>query len=219
MEPSMFLTPEETLAASHTALLIVDMQKDFCTPGFGAEKAGRDLTMARSVIPAIAELLEGARRAGVLVGHVGFSTSPDHRSDSGSWLAQRRRATASSDSLCISGTEGEEFIDELAPLPNEYIFRKRRYSAFTGTDLDLILRARRIETVVVTGVSTNACVETTARAAFELGYYLAVPPDCCASWNRDLHEATLANVRHRFGITPTREEILRIWKQQAALAD
>lgn len=212
MEPDMFLTPEETLAAGHTALLIIDMQKDFCKPGFGAEQAGRDLTMARGVIPAIADLLEGARAAGVVVAHVGFSTAPDHASDSGSWLAQRRRATASSDSLCITGSEGEEFIDELSPRAGEYVIRKRRYSAFTGTDLDLLLRARGVKSVIVTGVSTNACVETTGRAAFELGYYLAVPSDCCGSWNRDLHEATLANVRHRFGITPERSEILRIWK-------
>lgn len=213
MDPQMWTTPQETLDPAHCALLIVDMQKDFCTPGFGAEQAGRDLTMARGVIPEIAGLLADARAAGVVVAHVGFSTAPDHLSDSGSWLAQRRRATASSESLCITGTEGEEFIDELSPLPGEYTIRKRRYSAFTGTDLDLLLRARRIDTVIVTGVSTNACVETTARAAFELGYYVVVPTDCCGSWDRALHEATLANMRHRFGITPTRHEIAAIWQE------
>ena len=196
MEPMMRLDASDRLAPVRTALLVVDMQKDFCTPGFGAEKAGRDLSMARSVIPHIARLLEGARKVGVTIGHVGFGTEPDHGSDSGSWLAKRREATVSSDTLCLTGTEGAEFVEELRPSPGEIVVTKRRYSAFTGTELDLRLRARRIETVIVTGVSTNACVETTARAAFELGYYLCVPPDACGSWDRDLHEATLANVRH-----------------------
>lgn len=215
----MLTTPEDTLRPGHTALLIVDMQKDFCTPGFGAEQAGRDLSMARGVIPKLAFLLSEARRAGVLVVHVGFSTAPDHGSDSGPWLAQRRRATASSERLCISGTEGEEFIDELAPLPGEVVVRKRRYSAFTGTDLDLLLRARDIKSIVVTGVSTNACVETTTRAGFELDYYVAVPQDGCGSWDRTLHEATLANVRHRFGITPQSDDIAAIWQADAPAMD
>ena len=211
MEPLIRLDPAERLAPEHTALLIVDMQKDFLAPGFGAERAGRDLTDARAVIPHIARLLDGARRAGATIAHIGFGTEPDHGSDSGSWLAKRREATVSSETLCLTGTEGAEFVDELAPRPGEITVTKRRYSGFTATELDLRLRARRVETVIVTGVSTNACVETTGRAAFELGYYLVVPPDACASWDMTLHEATLANVRHRFGITPTIDEILGLW--------
>jgi nicotinamidase-related amidase len=221
VQPQMFTTPEQTLDPAHTALLIIDMQKDFCTPGFGAEQAGRDLSMARSVIPTLAKLLAEARSAGVLVVHVGFSTLPDHGSDSGPWLAQRRRATASSENLCISGSEGAAYIDELAPIKGEILVQKHRYSAFTGTDLDLLLRARKISSIVVTGVSTNACVETTTRAGFELDYYVAVPPDGCGSWDRALHDATLANVRHRFGITPDTATIAGIWQRAVAprLAD
>lgn len=214
MEPLLRVDLADIVDPAHTALLIVDMQKDFCTPGFGAEQAGRDLSMARSVIPHIARLLAGAREAGVAVAHIGFRTEPDHGSDSGPWLAQRRRSTASSESLCIAGTEGEQFVDELAPRPGEIAIAKRRYSAFTGTELDLRLRAKRVESVIVTGVSTNVCVETTARAAFELDYYLCVPSDGCGSWDRSLHEAALANVRHRFGLTPTIDDILTAWRSR-----
>lgn len=218
MEPRMHTDLADRLAPERTALLIVDMQKDFCEPGFGAEKAGRNLSMARSVIPYIQRLLEGARAARATVAHIGFGTEPDHGSDSGSWLAQRLLATVSSDQLCITGTEGAEFVSELTPLSGEITITKRRYSGFTGTELDLRLRARGIETVIVTGVSTNVCVETTSRAAFELGYYLCVPPDGCGSWDRDLHEGTLANVRHRFGVTPEIEDILGHWKAEATRA-
>lgn len=211
MEPEILQEFAERIAPRHTALIIIDMQKDFCTPGFGAHQAGRDLTMARSVIPNLQRLLAGARAAGATVVHAGFATLPDHGSDSGPWLAQRRRSTFSSETLCITGTEGAEFIEELAPRAGELVVPKRRYSAFTGTDLDLLLRARRIRTIIVTGVSTNVCVETTFRSGFELDYYVCVPPDGCASWDRGLHEAALANVNHRFGLTPAIDEILAAW--------
>ena len=206
----------DTLAAqvapAHTALLIVDMQKDFCTPGYGAERAGRDLGAAKRAIPAIRRLLHGARAAGATVGHVGFWTLPDNGSDSDSWLQKRRGATVSSPTLCIADSDGARFIDELAPVPGELEIRKHRYSAFTATNLDLLLRARGVRTIIVTGVSTNVCVETTFRAGFELGYYVVVPPDGCASWDETLHEAALANVRHRFGSTPAVAEILASWE-------
>ncbi len=211
MEPEILPDLASRIDPAHCAMLIIDMQKDFCTPGFKAEGAGRDLSMAQDAVTRIARLLEGAREAGALVVHVGFGTEPDHGSDSGPWLAQRRRATASAEDLCLTGTEGAEFVEELAPRPGELTVRKRRYSAFTGTDLDLLLRARRIRSIICCGVSTNACVETTARAGFELDYYVIVPPDACGSWDRELHEGTLRNINHRFGLTPGIDEVLTIW--------
>ncbi len=201
----------DQVAPQHTALLIVDMQKDFCTPGFGAERAGRDLGAANRAIPHIRRLLDGARRAGACVAHVGFWTLPGHGSDSDTWLWKRRGATVSSPDLCIADTEGAQFIDELAPVAGELEIRKHRYSAFTATNLDLLLRAADVRTIIVTGVSTNVCVETTFRAGFELGYAVVVPPESCASWSEPLHNAALENVRHRFGVTPGVDEILEIW--------
>ena len=202
----------DRFSAAHTALLVVDMQKDFCLEGFGAHRAGRDLSAARRTAPVIAELLSAARESGVRIAHVGFWTLPDHASDSGPWLAQRRRSTYSSDTLCLAGTEGAEFVAELAPVEGEWVVRKHRYSAFSGTDLDLLLRSAGVRSVVVTGVSTNACVESTLRAAFDLDYYVAVPPDAVGSWDQALHEATLANVNHRFGLTPSSRELAAVWR-------
>ena len=147
----------------------------------------------------------------MLVCHVGFWTLPDHASDTGPWLAQRRRAAYASDRIAIANTEGAAFIDELQPLDGEPVIHKHRYSAFKGTNLDYVLTSRGIETVVVAGVSTNVCVESTARDSFENNYYVFVPRDGCASWDMTLHEATLRNVDARLGLVSSIEEITRIW--------
>ncbi len=218
MEPAMLETLEERIAPDRAALVIIDMQKDLVLDGFLCDLAGRDLSATRSIIPNLVRLLDGARAAGVLVVHVGFWTLPDHASDSGPWLAQRRRSTYSSDVLCIADTEGAAFIDELSPRTGEVWIRKHRYSAFKGTDLDMVLRAHRIQTVITTGVSTNVCVESTLRDAFETGYYVAVPRDATASWDMALHEASLQTVTHRFGLVTATDEILAAWRQSRAAA-
>lgn len=199
------------IAPARTAVVLIDMQNDFLAPGFGAEQAGRDLTPGRAIIPGLQKLVAGARRAGATIAHVGFLTLTNNASDSGPWLAQRRRSTYSSDTLCLEGTPGADFLDELKPVDGDLVVAKYRYSAFAATPLDMLLRARGIETVILTGVSTNACVESSLRYAMELSYYVVVPCDGVASWSRTLHEATLENVNHRFGLTPAIDDILAIW--------
>ena len=218
MEPKMIADLADRIDPAHTAILLIDMQKDLVYDGFLCDQAGRDLAATRSVIPTMKRLLEAARSSGSLVCHVGFWTLPEHGSDSGPWLAQRRRSTYSSDVLCIAGTEGAEFIDELSPAPNELVIHKHRYSAFKGTDLDMTLRARGIKTVITTGVSTNVCVESTLRDAFETGYYVCIPSDATASWDMSLHAATLQTVTHRFGLVTTTDEIEAFWTGAAAQA-
>ena len=215
MEPEILGDLAARIAPRHAALLFIDMQKDFCLEGFGASAAGRDLNPTRAIIPALKGLLAAARQAGVMIGHVGFWTLPEHMSDSGPWLAQRRRSTYSSDKLCMQGSEGAEFIDELAPRAGELVIHKHRYSAFKGTDLDMLLRGRGIRTVVVAGVSTNVCVESTLREAFELDYYVCVPSDGTASWDSELGQATLETVNHRFGLVSSCDEIVTAWHAAA----
>lgn len=211
MEPHILESLKERLEPAHTALLIIDMQKDFCTEGFATSKANRPLGAAQRIIPGIQKLLGSARETGVLVCHVGFWTFPDHMSDSGPWLTQRRRATYASDKIGIADTEGAEFIKALEPRENEILIHKHRYSAFSGTDLDMILRAHEINTVVPTGVSTNVCVESTLRDAFEHTYYVCVPENACASWDMDLHAATMKTVNARFGLVTDIDTVSQSW--------
>jgi len=211
MEPEILATLEARLNPAHTALIIIDMQKDFCYDGFATSRAGRPLDAAKSIIPTLVDFRKAAREAGVLVVHVGFETYLDHMSDSGPWLSQRRRSTYASDKIALTGDEGMDFIPELTPEKDELTVRKHRYSAFKGTDLDMLLRAQDIRTVVPCGVSTNVCVESTLRDAFEHSYYVCVAQDACASWDMDLHAATLKTANARFGLVLTVKEISEVW--------
>ena len=212
MEPTILPGLQERIAPWHTALLIVDMQKDFCIEAMATAGTGRDLSRTKAIIPDLVRLRRSAREAGALVVHIGFLTLHHHLSDGGAWLAQRRRSPYANESIAMENSEGAQFIDELAPEDGEVSIRKHRYSGFAGTNLDLILRARDIRTCIVTGVSTNVCVESTLRAAFDLGYYMVVPRDATASWSQELGEATLANVTHRFGVVSSVDEIIGIWR-------
>jgi ureidoacrylate peracid hydrolase len=216
MEPEILDSLGARLNPPHTALIIIDMQKDFCCDGFATDKAGRPLDAAKSIIPTLVRFRQAARDAGVLVVHVGFKTYPDHMSDSGPWLTQRRRSTYASDKIAMSDTEGMEFIRELTPADGELTVHKHRYSAFKGTDLDMLLRAHAIRTVVPCGVSTNVCVESTLRDAFEHSYYVCVPQDACASWDMELHTATLKTASARFGLVLPTEEIEAVWQDSDA---
>jgi ureidoacrylate peracid hydrolase len=212
MEPTMLPGLKERVAPRNAALLVVDMQKDFCIETMATAGTGRDLSRTKAIIPHLVRLRRAAREAGALVVHVGFLTLQHHLSDGGAWLAQRRRSPYANDAIAMENSEGAQFIDELAPEDGEVSIRKHRYSGFAGTNLDLILRTRDIRTCIVTGVSTNVCVESTLRAAFDLGYYIVVPRDATASWSQELGEATLANVTHRFGLVSSVDEIIRIWR-------
>jgi ureidoacrylate peracid hydrolase len=212
MEPTILPGLAERIAPAHTALLIVDMQKDFCIETMATAGTGRDLSRTKAIIPSLARLRRGARDAGALVVHIGFLTLPHHLSDGGPWLAQRRRSPYANEAIAMEGSEGAEFVDELAPEDGEVTVRKHRYSGFAGTSLDLILRARGVRTCIVAGVSTNVCVESTFRVAFDLGYYVVVPRDATASWSLELGEAALANVTHRFGLVTTVDEIIALWR-------
>jgi nicotinamidase-related amidase len=212
--PTLLSSLEEKVHPGHTALVLIDMVNDFIDPGGKtATRANRPLDHARSVIPTMQLLLAGARRAGVMVVHVQHTTLHGHASDSGPWLDARSRATYSVEDICLEGTWGQQIIDELAPLTGEPVVQKYRYSGFAGTNLDLILRSSGRRTVVCAGVSTNVCVEATAREAFSLDYYTVLAGDACASWDRSLHDATLASAGHRYAVVCTAAEALAVWAE------
>ena len=218
MEPPILETLADRIDPAHTALVVIDMQKDFCRDGFATSKAGRPLEAVKELIPRLVRLRDAARQAGALVVYVGFETYPDHMSDGGPWLTQRRRSTYAADKIAISGTEGMDFIEELSPIDGELTVHKHRYSGFKGTDLDMLLRAHNIRTVVPSGVSTNVCVESTFRDAFEHGYYVCVPENACASWDMELHAATMKTANARFGLVTDIDEVTGIWASPAAQA-
>ena len=188
----------EMVEPGTTALLIIDMQNDSCSPGGATARCGGDLTMYRDAIPRIAAFSNVARRLGVQVIHVGMCSLADGQSDSPAWLRFRWRVNRSyggePDGLWTAfapGSWGAEFVPELQPESGDIQIQKFRSSAFHNTNLDLILRANGIETVLVTGCETEGCVESTVRDLSFHDYFPIVLSDCVTSGVRELHEASL----------------------------
>lgn len=183
-----------------TALLVIDMQRDFCAPGGYAGQAGLDIGLLRAPIPAIQRLLVTARARGLLVLH----TREGHRADLSDLPETKRlralKAGAAIGSqgplgrLLVRGEHGHDLIDELQPLSGESVIDKPGYSAFAHTDLDLLLRNRGIRKLIITGVTTEVCVHSTLRSAVDLGYACTLVSDACASPDPALHAAALAMV-------------------------
>ncbi|MDX6262007.1 MAG: biuret amidohydrolase [Kribbellaceae bacterium] len=208
---------DELVDPSRAALVIIDMQRDFVEPGFAFDRLGVDLSMYPAVRPRIAELLAAARTAGVLVVHVQMTTLPGGMSESPAQLRfnlrlQRRDSiTGGRFRYTEQGDAGREFVDELVPRDGELVVPKWRSSGFWGTSLDLLLRSNGIETVVVSGCTTEGCVESTARDALFNDYYVVIVEDCVASDDRAQHEASLLLMRHRFEVACS-TEVSSEWK-------
>jgi ureidoacrylate peracid hydrolase len=215
-------TLQEKVAPKHTALVVIDMQNDFCANGGLVSRDGRDVSPAQALAKRLPALLESARRAGALVIFVRCLYSRDgnpYLSDV--WLeqaARERRGGYTSIPVCGEGSWEGDWYEEVRPQPGDIVVTKHRYDAFQGTDLDLVLRSHGIRTTVFTGVVTNVCVETTARAAFVRDYYVALVEDGCAAYVPEDHEHTLRNIRRFFGVTPSVRELCAIWGEATAAA-
>jgi nicotinamidase-related amidase len=204
----------------HTALIMVDMQRDFIEPDGLFGSLGIDLSMYKESRPRLASLLSAARSAGTTVLHLQNTALPERMSDSPAQirfnLRMHKDARRNQPPLryTIPGTPGHEFTKEFTPLENEVVVRKYRSSGFWGTNLDMVLRSNGIKTVVVGGCTTEGCVESTARDAMFNDYYVVIADDCVASDDRAQHEASMLLMRHRFDIA-SGAEIQRVWKIRA----
>lgn len=204
----------EKVQPKSTALLIVDMVNDLVHPdGKAAKVANRPLEHVEEVLPNIERLLDLARQAGAMIVHIQHTTLEHGVGGSGPWLDVRSRATYGLLEFCVAGTWGQQVIDRLEPKPGEAVVQKHRYSGFVGTNLDLVLRAANRQTVIVSGVSTNVCVEATARDALSHDYYTILPGDACASWSRHLHDASLETAGHRYATVCVVDDLAEAWRK------
>lgn len=201
----------------HTALIMIDMQRDFIEPDGLFASLGIDLSMYAESRPRLASLLAAARRARTMVIHLQNTALPDRMSDSPAQirfnLRMHKDARRNQPPLryTIPGTPGHEFAKEFTPLENELVVRKYRSSGFWGTNLDMLLRSNGIKTVVVGGCTTEGCVESTARDAMFNDFYVVIAEDCVASDDRAQHDASMLLMRHRFDMAAG-DEIKRLWQ-------
>lgn len=199
---------------SRTALLLIDFSNDFVDPAGKAAAVGRrDVSHAVPAIANAKRLLEAARAAGVAVIHCLHTTLPGGRADSPVWHDARSRATYSAVDICEDGTWGQEPVADLARASGDLAVKKYRYGAFTGTELELVLRSLGLDTVVCAGVSTNVCVDTTAREAFAREFYVHIAEDACASWDMDLHRASLLTAAQRFAVVADTAAFETAWSE------
>ncbi len=210
MEP-ILSTLAQKVDPAHTALVVVDVQNDFCADGGYLSDLGNDMSMIQRMVPRLNSFIARARETRVPV--VFIRCIYDSVYFSGPWADKRSALNASGKGLCLSDTWGAEFY-LVSPEPEEVIVTKHRFSAFVGTNLDLILRSMGIKTLLISGVATNVCVESTARDGYQLDYYVVFLEDCAANMNLELHNATLENVNRYFGVVSSSAEVLSAWKKR-----
>jgi ureidoacrylate peracid hydrolase len=206
---SMPSTLEEQLQPEHSALLVIDMQNDFCAEGgYLHTRRNYDVSFAPTVAANIRVLIDGARQAGVPV--VWIHSIYDFK-----YLTESYRVKRGEEGCCLEGSWGAAPFG-VEPAQGDIVVQKHSFSGFYGTGLNEALRAQGIKTLIITGVATNVCVDSTLREGFFHGYYIVLAEDCVGSNSRIGHEGTLATVRNNIGAVVPSQKVAALLSRRVS---
>ena len=201
---------EEVIPAGQSALLVIDAQNDYCHDDGVFGRAGVQLGAIQAAVERIEALVAAARRATVPV--IWVRTEHGRFTDSATWLGRGVRAAGA---ICAAGSWGAEFY-RVRPAPDECVVVKHRYSAFVSTALEVVLRALGRPTLLMAGITTNVCVESTARDAFMRDWQVVLVEDCAAAPTKSEHDGAVHNVRTYFGRVLDAATLEGYWTASAA---
>jgi nicotinamidase-related amidase len=206
---TILTTLEEKIDPAHTAIVMVDMQKDFTAPGFWWDNLGQlEGDPVENLPERMGPFLDEARRRGVRIVHLNACYDPEYLNDA---MLERMHRLGISLEACQTGSEGSEPHPGLEPLPGERVVIKHRYDGFFDTDLHMQLQAAGVKTLIVTGVAVHGCVDSTIRHAYFHGYYVVLVEDLTGGAGEDAYRVTLDSVNLMFGVTARSDEILGAW--------
>lgn len=199
---------------AHTALVVIDVQNDFCAPTGSLATLGFDVSAAQMILPGLQRLAGAARAAGMPV--IFVQTLHDDTTDSPQWLGRvgEGPGTERTSLTCRTGSWGSEFY-EIIPAPGDVVVTKNRFSAFVGTNLDIVLRTRGVESLLFTGVTTETCVESSLRDGLFHEYYVSLVEDCAASYRKEAHHASTEIIAGNFGTVVRSDQLISLWCPRA----
>jgi ureidoacrylate peracid hydrolase len=214
-----FSTLGDKISPKWTALIVIDVQNDFVSRGGAFERTGEDVTMGLAIVPRIVELIRAAHENKVPVIFItSIYTTVDSRYLSDVFLHQMKRKRTGryfEVPVCSPGSWGAELASGLEISPQDTVVVKHRYSAFINTDLELRLRSQGVRTLLITGVSTSVCVESTTRHAHFLDYYNVILSDCCADYKSNTHEEAVRRLDLHYGQVAQSKDIIAMWQATA----
>ena len=196
---------------SLAALIVVDVQNDFVAEGGFFQQIGADVKRIQECVPRLARLIDAARAADVLVIFVQAIYDPEYLSAP---MRERNLRRTVEMPRCLTGSWGADFY-KVRPAPGEPVIVKHRYSAMLNTALPSLLEERGVKSLLLTGVSTDTCVESTGRDAYFLDHYVTIIADCCGAYSESDHTNALMRFDRDYGAVVSSQQVIEVWSGPA----
>lgn len=209
-EPPAAESLAEMIAPARTALAVIDIQGDFAAPDGAMGQVGCDLSEVEGVIDRAERLIAAARRAGAQVMFARVVTTAEGDAENLKAFYRRKGYPEDAVGVCRAGTPGADYY-RVRPEPGDIEVAKPLFSSFVATDLEAQLRARGVDTLAILGLTTDCCVDCTARDAFHRGFHVFLVEDACSAYDPALHRGSVAALSKNVALTVSTAEVLEAW--------